>query len=101
MILFRCKSTDKLLLAERRSSEFLPGVTPRPRRCGGDHGARYGLTTVIRCRLRYTRTSAFDDQPATLIVECREKLKLVGLAFVMIDEERRLVRCDHQPDFFH
>jgi len=39
--------------------------------------------------------------PPTSIVECREQLKLVGLAFIMIDEERRLVRCDQLPDFFH
>lgn len=37
----------------------------------------------------------------TSVVEFREQLKLVGLFFVMVDEERRLVRCDHQPDFFH
>ena len=39
--------------------------------------------------------------PQTSIVECRKQLKLVGLAFVMIDEERRLVRCDQLPDSFH
>jgi len=47
------------------------------------------------------RTSAFGANPPTSIVECREQLKLVGLAFIMIDEERRLVRCDQLPDFFH
>jgi hypothetical protein len=35
------------------------------------------------------------------IVECREQLKLIGLTFVMIDEQRRLVRCDQLPDSFH
>ena len=38
---------------------------------------------------------------STSVVEFREQLKLVGLLFVMIDEERRLVHCDHLPDFFH
>jgi len=37
----------------------------------------------------------------TSVVERRDQLKLVGLLFVMIDEERRLVCCDHLPDFFH
>ena len=34
------------------------------------------------------------------VVECREQLKLIGLLFVMVDEERRLVHCDHLPNFF-
>ena len=29
----------------------------------------------------------------------REQLKLVGLLFVTIDEERHLVHYDHLPDF--
>ena len=37
----------------------------------------------------------------TSVVECREQLKLIGLLFVMIDEQRRLVDRDHLPDFFH
>jgi hypothetical protein len=35
------------------------------------------------------------------VVECREQLKGVGLLFVMIDEEPRLVHRDHPPDYFH
>ena len=30
----------------------------------------------------------------TSVLECWEQLKRVGLLFVMIDEEHRLVRCD-------
>jgi hypothetical protein len=33
-------------------------------------------------------TGATKKQSATSIVECREQLKLVGLLFVMIDEEQ-------------
>ncbi len=64
--------------------------------------SRIRLLTVKRCRYSaLVRTSAFGANPPTSIVECREQLKLVGLAFIMIDEERRLVRCDQLPDFFH
>ncbi len=35
------------------------------------------------------------------IVECRDQLQRVGLAFVVIDEESCLVRCDQLPDSLH
>jgi hypothetical protein len=37
----------------------------------------------------------------TSIVECREQLKLIRLALVMIDEELRLIRRDQLPDLLH
>jgi hypothetical protein len=43
----------------------------------------------------------FDANRQISVVECREQLKVVGLLFIMIDEERRLVYCDHLLDFFH
>jgi hypothetical protein len=51
--------------------------------------------------IRFQPPGRSTTNPQTSIVECREQLKLVRLAFVMIDEERRLVRCDQLPDFFH
>ena len=41
----------------------------------------------------------FAPARQTSVVEFREQLKLVGLLCVMVDEERRLVRGDHPPDF--
>ena len=35
------------------------------------------------------------------VVERGEQFKLVGLLLVMIDEELRLVHCDHLSGFFH
>ena len=59
------------------------------------------LTRRIAARPLPASTQTSTEWAARSIVECREQLKLVGLAFVMIDEERRLIRCDQLPDFFH
>jgi len=37
----------------------------------------------------------------TSIIERRDQFERVGLAFVMIDEELRLVEGDQVPDLFH
>jgi hypothetical protein len=49
--------------------------------------------------LNFARGSTTHRQHS--VVKCREQLKRVGLFFVMIDEELRIVHCDHLPDLFH
>jgi hypothetical protein len=61
------------------------GLPSRQRR-GSSALSPPGTCTVYLSWAEITQTS---------VVEFREQLKLVGLLFVMVDEERRLVRCDH------
>ena len=55
----------------------------------------------IKHRERCVRAEASSTFLKILIVECREQLQCVGLRFVMIDKQLRLVCCHHPPNSIH
>src|SRR5262249_29737005 len=62
------------------------------------HGRlQFGCGTFSKAR----RASGSATIRLSSVIECWEQPEPVLLFFVMIDEERRLIHCDHPPDFLH